>query len=421
MPKYYISNYEPHTGQSEYHDSDELTRIIIASIRSGKSYSVLHDIIIESWNNPSNLPVLIVTPTNAMTRDIMMKPLVELLISMNLLEPKNYNKSEQLITLRNGNTIIGRSHEAAEKIRGLTIYAAYMDEVAMMNKNTYDIVMGRMITENSSNRMTLTGTPKGKQNWLYEYFFKNGNLKNTSYHRFHILQNPIISIEAYEALKETYDELTAKQELEGLFVDLYESLVYRSYSNANLFTNNFNKDYQLYAGIDWNVGINGCVIAIKINDVIYIIDEIYGCKDITELGHEIIKRYGYDLIISSDAMGSQSHRQILRNMGLNKIVETKSNPRRVNRYNNVNSHLKNANGNIKLYIEKKCRYLVEDLENLTFKNGTDVPDTRNEQYGHISDALGYLLEFISPFQGKDIIDGNKGKRKKLKDILKEIN
>jgi len=48
MPKYYISNYEPHTGQSEYHDSDELTRIIIASIRSGKSYSVLHDIIIES-------------------------------------------------------------------------------------------------------------------------------------------------------------------------------------------------------------------------------------------------------------------------------------------------------------------------------------------------------------------------------------
>jgi hypothetical protein len=97
-----------------------------------------------------------------MSRDIMMKPLANMLTNLGLLE--QYNKSESIIYLKNGNSVYGRSHEAAEKIRGLTVYATYMDEVAMMDKNTLDIVRGRMMTSNSSGKLTLTGTPKGKNN-----------------------------------------------------------------------------------------------------------------------------------------------------------------------------------------------------------------------------------------------------------------
>jgi hypothetical protein len=41
-----FNDYIPHEGQLEYHNSNAETRVIIASIRSGKSYGVLHDCIV---------------------------------------------------------------------------------------------------------------------------------------------------------------------------------------------------------------------------------------------------------------------------------------------------------------------------------------------------------------------------------------
>jgi hypothetical protein len=145
----------------------------------------------------------------------------------------------------------------------------------------------------------------------------------------------------------------------------------------------------------------GCVIAIKIGDIIYVIDEFYGCLDAKELGGRIIAKYGTNVTIASDAMGSHSNRQILKNIGLKKIIDTRVNPRRIDRYANVNANFKNALGNIKLYIHPQCKVLREDLIRLVFKDGTDKPDTQGEKFGHISDGLGYLLEYISPYAGRD--------------------
>jgi hypothetical protein len=61
--------------------------------------------------------------------------------------------------------------------------------------------------------------------------------------------NPIINEETYMKIAATYDELMVKQELDGEFVDLYDSLVYHAFSNDNLKEQN-QDGYQLYAGID---------------------------------------------------------------------------------------------------------------------------------------------------------------------------
>ncbi|MHA1410268.1 MAG: hypothetical protein ACTSQY_08210 [Candidatus Odinarchaeia archaeon] len=225
-----------------------------------------------------------------------------------------------------------------------------------------------------------------------------------------------MTADAVEKLRNQYSPLMAKQELDGEFVNLYESLVYRDFDRKRNFFKELQREgCQIYAGIDWNVNIYACVIAVKVQDKIYVIDEIYGSRDVATLGKEIIKRYGYDVIICSDAMNAQSHRAILRSCGLTKIVETKSNPKRVDRYNLMNMHFCNANNIAKMFIrETRCPNLIKDFEYMVFKPGTDTPDTQHEKFGHGSDGLGYLLKYLSPHYGKDV--AKKQGRLRLKDI-----
>jgi len=75
----------------------------------------------------------------------------------------------------------------------------------------------------------------------------------------------------------------------------------------------------------------------KINDKLYVINEYSDNKDVTELANKIIRDYGTSPYIITDAMNSQSNRLLLRQSGLNNIFETKSNPKRVDRYQMLNA------------------------------------------------------------------------------------
>ena len=69
----------------------------------------------------------------------------------------------------------------------------------------------------------------------------------------------------------------------------------------------------------------------------------------------------------------------------------KSNPPVVNRVNSVNKMLE---GNI--LIDPKCRALIQDLEKVTNKQGTRDIDKSNKLLTHMTDALGYAIEWLYP-------------------------
>jgi len=385
-----IQDYIPHKNAIKFHSSTGKDRIIVSPIRAGKTWALIHDCIIESWNNPTKWPTLVVAPTNQQLKDIFFRPLFYKLLDYGLVNIKDWNKSENIIQLKNGNLIYGRSAESYERIRGLTIFETYVDEAALVPKECIDICRARMLT--TQGRLNLATTPRGKNNWIYKDYFENGTLNDVDYFQFNIFDNPEMTIEAYEKLKEQYDFLTAEQELHGKFVDLYTSRIYREF-DKNIHVKNLSEipRYNLWACIDWNINIYACVIFAKINKDIYVIDEIYGSSNVIELSKTIVNRYGTDIYIVSDAANAQSHRELVRQSGLNKIYDTKSNPKRIDRYLRVNSYLKNANGNSHLFIDEKCSFLIKDLERLCFKKNSDEPDDNNNELGHISDALGYGL------------------------------
>ena len=68
-----------------------------------------------------------------------------------------------------------------------------------------------------------------------------------------------------------------------------------------------------------------------------------------------------------------------------------------------NARVMNTSGDIRMFIDPKCKWLLHNIYNLKFKEGTsliDVPthhqikqDRNNKFLSHIFDAASYLVEF----------------------------
>ena len=70
----------------------------------------------------------------------------------------------------------------------------------------------------------------------------------------------------------------------------------------------------------------------------------------------------------------------------------KANPNVRDRMALTNAKLRNANGEIKFFIDGKCKELIKDFEQVCYKAGTNVPDKeKDRQRTHASDAVGYVL------------------------------
>jgi hypothetical protein len=58
----------------------------------------------------------------------------------------------------------------------------------------------------------------------------------------------------------------------------------------------------------------------------------------------------------------------------------------------VNAHLRNAQGERRLVVDRECRELIKDLEQVGYKPGSGQIDKESDsERTHLSDALGYLL------------------------------
>jgi PBSX family phage terminase large subunit len=383
-----LSDYHPHKNAKLFHSSSGKDRIITASVRSGKTWAAIHEICKVAWNNKTNDVVLIIAPTYSQLKDILMRPLFYKLLSYGLVNVNGWNKSDSIIQLKNGKLIYGRSNESYLRLEGINVYETFVDEVCRLDKECIEECKRRMITTNG--RLNLIGTPKGKLNWVYQDYFENGQREDTDYFHFDIYDNPLVKKEAVNKLLSQYDELTARQEIWGEWVSLFEDRVYKSF-DKEIHLKEPDMINDLYIGIDWNQNIYASVVMTKIGNKLYVIDEFANNKDVIELGQKIYNKYGDNAYIITDSMNSQSNRILLRQCGLTKIYETASNPKRTDRYMMVNAWIKNALGNINLYVSPKCINLIKDLETLEFKKNSDIPNDMGNKLGHWSDALGYVI------------------------------
>lgn len=397
-------DYKPHANARKLHRSQAREVLIVAPIRSGKTYSLRYDIITTAWNNPNKKHTTLVTaPEYKQLEPLLEKPLAELLKEQRLL--KWHNQSKHLIMLKNGRTITCRALENYEAIRGLDVFAAYVDEVTLARREAIDVVKGRLLTTNG--QLKMAGTPKGTNNWVYDQYFGPDAIRPAHLEIIHysIFDNPTITAEAVERIKADYDPLMVRQEIYAEWVNLWNRRVYYAFDEAtNVKPFTFNHHEPVFIGLDYNIGINAWVAMQRDarRNWSFVFDEGTGARTTQELAAQIKSKFGTEVYIIDDATGSnrqqgdgKTQRQILAQCGLHKTTTNRSNPERVQRYANTNAHFENGVGNRHLFIDSKCKRLISELNNLVYYADSDVPDDRGGKMGHITDALGYVTYYLS--------------------------
>ena len=215
---------------------------------------------------------VIIAPTYPMIRDVTQKTFLNILDSGN--QSFDFNKTEGLLKYR-GASILFRSADIPERLRGINVNWAYLDEAALMREAIWKVILGRIrIGDNPS--AWITTTPAGF-NWVYRYWVEQQN-KNYQIIHASTRDNIYLPEEYLQDLEANYSGEYAKQEIDGDFV-AFEGLVYSEFSHHVHILDPFSppEDWQRVRGIDFGY-TNPFVClwgAIDPDGRLYIYDEHY--------------------------------------------------------------------------------------------------------------------------------------------------
>ena len=304
------------------------------------------------------------------------------------------------------------AESAEERAVGISLAWFGIDEFDKIEsidkaKACWNIMISRL-TRGNVVQGFITSTPEGFRflNWFFnEDVYREDGTRKTD-RRLIVASsedNPYIDPEYCNHLREMFPAKLAEAYIHGKFVNLTTGNVYHAYdrelNNTNETILSFPTQIPICIGVDFNVGIMASTVSVVVNNVIYVIDEIYGEQNTESLIKRIKRDYPGRVIHmfpDSNAKSTGVSPYIMfENAGF-KVFRLSQNPRVADRYNAVNAKMCNANGHRTLFVNsKRCPKLVKSLEQQGFVNGE--PD-KNGNLDHIVDALGYQVYRQFPLQ-----------------------
>lgn len=377
-------------------------RTAICGRRFGKSHLALREIA-KFAAQPDGL-VLYCAPSYRMARNIMWRKIKKKLLSLNWV--KKINESMLEITLVNDTVIQLRGTENYDALRGTGNTFIVLDEAADMDPEVFYEVLRPTVSDTGGSILFL-GTPKG-MNWLKDiYDMALVDPENWSSYQFSTVDGGNVPPEEIEAARRDLDERTFRQEYLGSF-ETYSGLIYYAFGEHNLGdTPPFTDKDTLLIGLDFNYQPLSAVVATKVDNHLYIHDEItIDGASTHDLIEEVRRRWPNNRVeVMPDASGAQ-HRTsstttdhtILRNAQW-RVNVGRTNPAVLDRIAAVNSKLKSSTGDVGITINRKCKQLIRGLGAQVYKEGTRVPEKGgSKDYSHLNDAFGYLINWYWPIK-----------------------
>ncbi len=399
---------------------------------SGKSLALVYEAIRLSITNPGRLG-LIGAPTYAMLRDVTQRAFFEELDAAGI--PFRFLKQENRMILEDMDSeIIFRSLDNPERLRGTNLAWFGIDEMTYCEEDAFLRLQARL-RDGEAKELCGFGvwTPNGFD-WVYKRFIEPAR-KDLNYTA--ILARPgenkaVADTGMYEQLKGSYDERFYRQEVLGEYLSITAGVAYYAFDRAaNVRELEYDPTLPLCWALDFNVDPMCSVIGQIIDqstslDRAYgrqilqfrILDEIFlrgvsvpdACQAFAEKTEKW--RGGYRQIavnVYGDATGSAREKasagsptcwgavreffSVAGRQFAPTYLYREQNPLVRDRINAVNAQLRNALQQHHLFIDPRCEHLIEDLERVTWKPGTAIPDPGTDRMlTHISDALGYFIE-----------------------------
>jgi hypothetical protein len=379
-------------------------KVVIAGRRFGKTHLSIRELCLHA--REPNKDVIYCAPTYKQAKNIVWKKLKYKLLDLKWVQ--KLNETELSIVLKNNSTITLKGLENFDSIRGGGYDYLVIDEFADCDPEAWYSVLRPTLADRQGQALFI-GTPKG-MNWAHDLFIMAEEYPDEwASFQYTTIDGGNVKPEEIEAAQRTLDERTFRQEFMATF-ETFSGRVYYAFERTNN-VKPFNPpaerpSYEIHVGIDFNVDPICAVVAVKAGSVLWIIDEvkIYG-SNTDELVEELRTRYPTQRIVCyPDPAGSQrktsaggrTDHTILRNAGFTVQAPHAHNPIR-DGVNAVNAKLRNSRGETSLYIDAKCKYVIECLEKLTFKEGTSLPD-KTSGFDHLSDALRYMVDYLYPIR-----------------------
>jgi hypothetical protein len=351
-----------------------------------------------------NKEIFYITTSYRAAKMILWKPLKRRLQDLRWV--KKINESELSILLKNGSTISLKGSEDPDKLRGVSLSYAVIDEAAECKLETLWGEIVRPALADQQGGAIFIGTPKGKSNAFYDLYVMAKTTPGWCAWQFTTIDGGRVKPAEIEAARGDMSERQFRQEFLATF-ETYENRVAWAFDrDTNVLMSLPEVDTgTLHIGMDFNVSPATAAICARVGDTMHCIDEIQMYSSNTfEMVDEIKRRYPKSRIfVYPDPSGSarktssnMTDHTILSNAGFVVKAPRKHDPVR-DRINAINARFCSAKGERHLFIAKNCKYTIDSLEKFTYKEGTQVPD-KDSGHDHMFDALSYCIAYIFPIR-----------------------
>lgn len=268
-----------HKSQLEIFNNPAAIKVVTAGRAYGKSVlglatALTFAITYQGKIDPKTPKVVVCAmPTLKMARSIIWKPLVSLVENLSI--TKSIDRSDFRIIFKNPNTpdiLVRGADKQAERLRGLNMVFFLGDEIQGFNLSSWDAVIQPALARNADHKALLIGTPQGKINWLYKLSEDAKRFDNYAYFHRTTLDNPFISKELVERMREQLPPKLFRQEMEASFED-FEGVIFSEIDDRHKVKDIPSNFRTIFLGADWgDINCQLSVVGITNEKQYYILD-----------------------------------------------------------------------------------------------------------------------------------------------------
>lgn len=330
-----------------------------------------------------------------------------------------WNRSEMKIMLPNGSILYGVSWDNTDgkQFRSYPLSMAIIEELTENKEQVVHDEIGQRLERLphiKENVFICATNPDSPSHWGYKYYIEGQSYDRRVFYS-KTQDNPFLPPTYFDGLLRSMDAKTARRMLFGEWIEIGKEMIYYSFGDHNK-VEQFKVNPAYPVGITWdfNIGDGKPMSAIAFQHIegkFYFFDEyvVDGSRtmDVLEemLGRglfahpvPLFKIYGDASGKHKDTRSRKSDYAIIEDFLSN--LEPKisyemqvplSNPPIRTRHNAMNAALKNAKGDVTLFVDAKCKKAHEGLRLTAFKKGAELVEDDSKAYQHVTTAMGYAV------------------------------